>query len=58
MGQSDKKLDPKDMQVYLTGRVFDYQTLFRLPGGSYWSLRSGTLAAASVGLGHTYRYPT
>ena len=27
MGQSDKKLDPKDMQVYLTGKACNNQTL-------------------------------
>lgn len=58
MGQSDKKLDPKDMQVYLTGRVCYDQTLYRLPGGSHWTLRLGIMAAASVGSGHTYRDPT
>lgn len=58
MGQSDKKLDPKDMQVYLTGRTSHYQTLFRLPGGSHRSIRSGTMAAASVCSGHTHRDPT
>jgi hypothetical protein len=58
MGQSDKKLDPKDMQVYLTGRAFPYLTLCRFPGGSHWALRSGIVASPSVSSGHTHRDPT
>ena len=58
MGQPDKRLDPKDMQVYLTGRDLNYQILFRFPRGSYRSLCSGALATPFVSSGHTYRYPT
>ena len=58
MGQPDKRLDPKDMQVYLTGTNLNYQILFRFPRGSHRSFRSGTLATPSVSSGHTYRYPT
>lgn len=58
MGQPDKRLDPKDMQVYLTGSARNDKTLFRFPRGPHRSFRSGTLATPSVSSGHTYRYPT
>ena len=58
LGQPDKRLDPKEIQVYLTGKDPILYILNRFLGRKSSSLCVGALAATLVGLGDPYWNPS